>query len=111
MNKSNNDVLSLSHEQAGWLVQLFAPSFDGCLQNVVNKEKPFIWYPVLRDIHRQTVHELPPVLVEPRQRPGESNPAISLSLLPVYDESARLQGRQELQNVPDSLTPGVKPAL
>lgn len=113
MNKSNSDAFSLPDDQARWLVQLFAPSFDACLDEAManTEERPFLWHPVLTDIHQQLVHALPPVWVAFHQRPGETSPTLSLRVLPAFNGAVQSQANQDLWNDPDSLTPSVKPTL
>lgn len=113
MKKSNKDGLYLPHGQASRLVQLFAPSFDACMEKSGegNVGQSFIWNPVLTDIHQQVVHAISPVLVEQHQHLGDPSPTLSLSLLALPTSSVQQQSARSQQPSPEETTPVVKSTL
>jgi hypothetical protein len=90
MKKSNVEDLIFTHQQASRLVNLFATSFDTCLDEAGNNSpgEPVCWQPTLTDIHQQVVHALTPVRVQ--QVPGHSSPTLQLTLLGVPEQPQQL---------------------
>lgn len=110
MKKSNAEDLALTHQQASRLVQLFAPSFDACLEQAGTDllNQPVYWQPALTDIHRQVVHTLTPVRVQ--HVPGHSSPTLQLTLLGVSSQPQQLITGQR-QTAAEVISPVNKPTL
>lgn len=110
MKKSNVDDLIFTHQQACRLVNLFATSFDACLDEAGNNSlgQPVCWQPTLTDIHQQVVHALTPVQVQ--QVPGHSSPTLRLTLLGVPEQLQQLVTGQ-VQTPAEAVLPVNKLAL
>jgi hypothetical protein len=114
MKKSNDEDILLTHQQASRLVNLFATSFDACLDTGHSREfsQPVHWHPTLTDIHQQVVHQITPVLIQAEHVPGDSSPTLTLSLLGIPSHTQLQQYVPVERHLPSTdVMPTVKPAV
>jgi hypothetical protein len=114
MKKSNAEDILLTHQQASRLVNLFATSFDACLDNGHFREfsQPVHWHPTLTDIHQQVVHQITPVLIQAEHVHGDSSPTLTLCLVGIPSRSQPHQYVPGERHSPTTdMIPTVKPTV